>query len=494
MGLIPFVVEKLFENGAYEKILLKPFPNKCYMLYLDMIEDRFMTGYSKIHVAAGSFSVFKKEKKILQAFLGTCVGVALYDATAGVGGLIHILLPEPVSSGETPFPEKYATTSFPLFLQALYAAGSSKENLTAVVAGGALMGPLDERDLSLDIGGRIVDIVRRLLDLEGIPIEKSETGGFFTCCLNLNLETGGIEIVPAGFDRYDAAMEIAIPERKEIDLALSRLKPIPQVALKILRLVSGDNYDIQDIANEVRKDQVISAKTLQLCNSAMFSTRRKIETLDHALLLIGRDQLVKLVISASVRKLFEPNTQGYSLCKGGLYHHALGTAIVAEKIAQFTGTVLPGLAYTAGLLHDIGKIVLDQYISSAFPLFYRTVSQERRSFIAAEQKILGTDHTRIGYDLALKWDFPDSLSAVIRHHHSPEKETEHKNLTQILYVSNLLMERFHAGLELEHSVGRDLPEKMTEIGFSIDRLPDLVDTLPKELFSTSPDQMLEEAS
>lgn len=451
-----------------------------------------MIGYSKSHVAAGSFFVSKREKRVLQAFLGTCVGVALYDAKAGVGGLMHILLPEPVGSGETPFPEKYAATGFPLFLKVLYNSGASRENLTAVIAGGALMGPLEERDLSLDIGGRIVDIVRKLLDLEGISVENSETGGFFTCCLNLNLETGDVEITPAGFERYDETLKIVVPTKKEIDLALSRLKPIPQVALKILRLVGGDDYDIEDIANEVRKDQVISAKTLQLCNSAMFSTRRKIETLDHALLLIGRDQLVKLVISASVRKLLEPNTQGYSLCKGGLYHHAIGTAIVAEKLAHVTGRILPGLAYTAGLLHDIGKIVLDQYVSSAFPLFYRTVSREHRNFIEAERKILGTDHTQIGYELAMKWDFPDSLIAVVRHHHFPEKEVEHRALTQILHISDLLMERFHASLELEHSVSKNLPEKMTEVGFSIDRLPSLVDSLPKELFAASPDKMLEE--
>lgn len=452
-----------------------------------------MPEYLKSHVAAGSFFVSRKENKVLQAFLGTCVGVALYDATNKVGGLIHILLPEPVSTGETPFPEKYATTGFPLFLQALYDAGASKKTLKAVIAGGALMGPLDERDLSLDIGGRSVDIVRYLLDLESIPIEKSETGGFFTCCLNLNLETGDIEIKPAGYDRYDKTLRVEIPSKKEIEHALMRLKPIPQVALKILRLMSEDDYDIKDIADEVRKDQVISAKTLQLCNSAMFSTKRKIDTLDHALLLIGRDQLVKLVISASVRKLFEPNTQGYSLCKGGLYHHAIGTAIVAEKIAQATGCVAPGLAYTAGLLHDIGKVVLDQYVSSAFPLFYRSVSRKRHSFLVAEQEILGTDHTQAGYDLAMRWEFPDSLIAAIQHHHSPEKENKHPKLTQVLHISDLLMERFHAGLEFEHMIGRNLPEKAAEIGFSMKRLPDIVDTLPKELFSTSPDKVFEEA-
>jgi len=448
----------------------------------------------KYHVAAGSFVVAKKEQRILQAFLGTCVGVALYDDVKGVGGLFHILLPEPVCSGDTPLPEKYASTGLPLFLASLYETGAKKENLKAVVAGGALVGPLEELDLSLDIGGRSVDIVRKQLSKEGIPVERSETGGFFSCCLGLNLETGETRIEPAGFEHYAGSQEVKIPGKKEIAGAMDKLKPIPQVALKILRLVSRDDYDIREISEEVRKDQVISAKTLQLSNSALFSIRRKIETLDHALLLIGRDQLVKLVISASVRKLFEPDTQGYSLCKGGLYHHALGTAIISEKLAQITGKVLPGLAYTAGLLHDIGKVVLDQYVSAAFPLFYRNVSQEHQSFLDAEKSILGIDHTQAGYELAVKWGFPETLAAAIRHHHHPENETNHRTLTHILYISDLLMEKFYAGLELEQTTSENLEDRLAELGLSMENLPDLVDALPEGLFTASPEAMLQEVT
>jgi putative nucleotidyltransferase with HDIG domain len=256
--------------------------------------------------------------------------------------------------------------------------------------------------------------------------------------------------------------------------------------------VSTDDYDINEISDEVRKDQVISAKTLQLCNSAMFSIRRRIETLDHALLLIGRDQLVKLVISASVRKLFEPDTNGYSLCKGGLYHHALGTALISEKLAQITGRVNSGLAYTAGLLHDIGKVVLDQYVSSAYPLFYRNVSQERLNFLEAEKAILGTDHTEAGHDLAVKWGFPESLAAAIRHHHTPEKEETHRDLTHILCIADLLMEKFHAGLELEQTGSENLSQRLAEIGLSVSGFPDLVDALPEGLFAVSPDKMFDE--
>ena len=443
-----------------------------------------MFGASRYHVAAGSFLVARADQRILQAFLGTCVGVSLYDGTTRVGGVFHILLPEPVSIGGAPFPEKYASTGFPLFLKAFYEAGGVRSHTKAVIAGGALVGPIEDRDLALDIGGRSVDIVRRLLAQEGISVERSETGGFFTCRLNLNLASGESSIEPAGFDRYTETRAQGLPTSDEISRAITDLAPIPQVALKILRLVNQGEYDFSDIAEEVRKDQVISAKTLQLSNSALFSIRRKIETLDHALLLIGRDQLIKLVISAAMKRFFE-GSHGYSLCKGGLYHHALGTALTAEKIAQVSGRVSPGIAYTAGLLHDIGKVVLDQYVANAYPLFYRDISEKHRSFLSAEKAILGTDHTEVGLALARKWDFPDSISDAIRFHHAPEQSEAFGDLTHVLFVADLLMERFGAGLELEQSVCVHLPERLGRIGLSLSQLPTLVDALPPDVFSPS---------
>ena len=81
---------------------------------------------------------------------------------------------------------------------------------------------------------------------------------------------------------------------------------------------------------------------------------------DPALVFLGLRLLVKLVICVSVNQFFGHSGSGYSLCKGRLYHHAVGTALIAEKLADYTGSVEPGKAYTAGLLHDIGKVVLDQ--------------------------------------------------------------------------------------------------------------------------------------
>jgi len=424
---------------------------------------------------------------LLEAYLGTCVGVALYDPVAGIGGLIHLLLPEPVSPEAPSQPEKYATTGFPIFLKALYAAGASAENTRASIAGGALVGPIDDSDLKLDIGGRTVEKVMQLIENENIKIEKLETGGFFTCHLILDMHSWECRIEPAGFDKLSANADIQIPEPNEISQSIKDLQPIPQVALKILRIINDEFCEIHNLTDEIRKDQVISARTLQLCNSVMFATRQKIESLDHALVMLGNHLLLKFVISASLDNFFNQVESGYSLCKGGLYHHAVGTAVIAEKLAVLSKKVEPSVAYTAGLLHDIGKVVLDQFIHSGFPLFYRELNEKGKNFAEVEKRVFGTDHTEAGLELAQNWSFPESLAETIRYHHQPENARFHKKLVNIVYLADLLMSRFHTGLEIERLNTDSLASRLENIGFSLGSFPELIDHIPLKVLESAPE-------
>lgn len=449
-----------------------------------------MPDHNRYHVAAGSYYADTQKPVVLEAYLGTCVGVALYDPVAGAGGLIHLLLPEPVGIEGTFQPEKYASTGFPPFLRTLYDSGASAENMKACIAGGALVGPLDDSDLELDIGGRTTEKVMQFIAAEGIRVEKLETGGFFTCRLTLDMRTWDCRIEPAGFDKLSASVDIKIPDPGEIRLAAKRLRPIPQIALKVLRIINQELYEIQRITEEIRKDQVISAKTLQLCNSAMYARPRKIESLDHALAMLGQQLLMKFVISASINNFFNQAGMGYSLCKGGIYHHAVGTAAIAEKLAELTDKADPSLAYTAGLLHDIGKVVLDQFINAGFPLFYRELNEEGKNFLEVEKQVLGTDHTEVGADLAKDWSFPESLVETIRHHHKPEDAQQHCALVHIIHLADLLMSRFHTGLELERLNTKALAARLEAIGLSISGFPALVDHIPVNVLASSPELAL----
>jgi putative nucleotidyltransferase with HDIG domain len=449
-----------------------------------------MHNKNRYHVASGSYLVDTRKPMLLEAYLGTCVGVALYDPVAGIGGLIHLLLPEPVSPEAPSQPEKYATTGFPIFLKALYAAGASAENTRASIAGGALVGPIDDSDLKLDIGGRTVEKVMQLIENENIKIEKLETGGFFTCHLILDMHSWECRIEPAGFDKLSANADIQIPEPNEISQSIKDLQPIPQVALKVLRIINDESYEIHNLTDEIRKDQVISARTLQLCNSVMFGTRKKIESLDHALVMLGNHLLLKFVISASFDNFFNQVESGYSLCKGGLYHHAVGTAVIAEKLAVLSKKVEPSVAYTAGLLHDIGKVVLDQFIHSGFPLFYRELNEKGKNFAEVEKRVFGTDHTEAGFELAQNWSFPESLVETIRYHHQPENARSHKKLVNIVYLADLLMSRFHTGLEIERLNTGSLASRLETIGFSLGSFPELIDHIPLKVLESAPELAL----
>jgi putative nucleotidyltransferase with HDIG domain len=451
-----------------------------------------MNRLQQYYVGTGSFYVGESQPLILEASLGTCVGLALWDPEAGIGGLYHLLLAEPRTSEAHDQPEKYATTGLPIFLKALLKAGASRNNLHAWVAGGALVGPLERYDLDLDIGGHTAERVMQFLADHDIVVETSETGGFFTCALLLNMQTWECRIEPAGIDRIpaDADGSEQKPAPADISRAMESLHPIPQVALKLLRLVNQGDYEISTLTDEIRKDQVLSARALKLCNSVFIGRREKAESLDHALVYLGRTLLMKFVISASINNFFQQAARGYSLCKGGLYHHAVGTAVIAEKIADLSQKADPMAAYTAGLLHDIGKVVLDQYIQSALPLFYRELQQEKKNFIEVEKDLLGIDHIEAGAHLARKWSFPDSLTESIIHHHHPEDSSRDRELVHMVYLADLLMSRFHAGLEIERLNTNALNSRLEALGMSTQRFAEIVDVIPLKVLASSPEMAL----
>ncbi|MFZ1985464.1 MAG: HDOD domain-containing protein, partial [Desulfatitalea sp.] len=299
-----------------------------------------------------------------------------------------------------------------------------------------------------------------------------------------DMASGQCTIEPAGVGKLTTQIDVKVPTPAEIKEAMDHLQPIPQVALKVLRMIDEGGHALPKIAEEIRKDQVISARTLKLANSAMFAKARSIESLDHALVYLGTDQVVKIVISAAVQSYFEQSSSGYSLCKGGLYHHALGCAQVAEALAAKTQKVDPAKAYTAGLLHDIGKVVLDQYVAPAYPLFYRQTMEKNENVLTIERRLLGIDHAEAGCLLAQQWSFPESLVHAIRYHHHPGKESEFKLLAVIVYVADLLLSRFHIGFELERLDTRTLAAHLDSIDLGLDHFAGLVDLIPNTVLKS----------
>lgn len=436
-------------------------------------------------VPSGTSIVGGKEEKILEAYLGSCVGVTLVDRRAEVGGLLHLLLAEAPGSDRHFNPENYATSGMPHFLNKLIDAGASKENLEACMAGGALIGPVSDVDLSLDLGGRITENVQFFLTEHKIPIIATETGGYSGRKMNLDLSLLKASIEPTWQFNNPSGKPVQTDIVFDIDEAIHRAKPIPQVALRVIRLIHNEDYSIKEVGSEIRRDQVISGKILTLCNSTFMGLKTVVDSIDRALVLVGEKRLLKLVVTASAQSLFPQSLQGYSLCKGGIFYHAVGTATAAQKLAEITKKAAPDVAYTAGLLHDIGKIPLDQEVAANAPFFYRSTQEKGNELCEIERLKFGIDHTEAGMRLGKLWKLPDNLIHVIANHHRPEASAENVELVTIVYLADLLMSKFQPCYELEQIETEKLPDRLDLLGLNAGDFPALIDRIPKNIFHSS---------
>jgi len=435
-------------------------------------------------VASGNYAVDKKQALILNAYLGTCVGVTIWDRKAQVGGLAHLLLPEPTGLNTSWKVKAYASTGLPLFISELCHAGAKERRMEACLAGGALVGPISRLDLDLDIGGRTEEIVLRILGQKSIPILKSETGGYLSCRLSFdfrNFESAIHPISQPSQPEIPTPNASVSPLSEDLTHLFSKVRPIPQISLKVLRMINDTDYNLREIAEEIKQDQVISAGIIRLCNSTFIGMRRKIDSVERALILLGEKHLLLLVVSASLELFFKYTEQGYSLCKGGLFQHALGVALIAEKLAEFTGRASPKVAYTAGLLHDIGKVILDQYIASVSPFFYRRTQVEGDDLCEMEKEKFGYSHAHIGGLLAENWSLPENLTDAIYYHHYPEKAMVDSQLVHIVYLADLLMSRFQVGYSLTGPNVEGLTERLCNVGLTTSQFPMLVDLIPSEI-------------
>lgn len=417
-------------------------------------------------VNSGTYCISTRKPEVLNALLGSCVGVTLCDSKAGVGGLIHLLLPEPPSMDLSWNPEVSAVTGIPVFIDALCAQGAKKERLEACIAGGALIDPVTKADLALDLGGRTAEMAHRILQNQKIPVRKSEIGGYFSCCLSLNLSTWETTIDPVVIPPMQSLMEKTFkpPTPRQLDCVIETLMPIPQAALKVVRMINNANYTFRELTREVIQEQVISARIIRMCNSVVLSPKMKVNSIEQALLRIGEKNLLLLALSFSLEDFISRGHQGYSLCKGGIFHHSFWTATISGKLAEISGRAAPDLAYTAGLLHDIGKVVLDQYMFDAYPLFYRQLQSENNDLIAAEKNLFGITHTEAGQRLASAWEMPEFISDTILHHHDPVRAAHNSEIVHIVYIADLLSSRFMPGHELEKMDTTHLRSSLNAIG------------------------------
>ncbi|MBW2109019.1 MAG: HDOD domain-containing protein [Deltaproteobacteria bacterium] len=253
---------------------------------------------------------------------------------------------------------------------------------------------------------------------------------------------------------------------KDITAAIKALPPFPSVATQALSVLEDAGASVEDVIAIVEYDPSITANVLKLCNSAYYGLSRKVHSLREGLVLLGNAQLKDILLAGAVVKFFEKKHKGYDLAKGDLWKHAVATGVIARLISQRVNGHEPPSLFTAALLHDIGKVVLDGFVDEYFEPIMALVASGSHSFLEAETEVFGTNHAEIGGKIAATWDFPEEIVTAIAFHHRPEQASQDDQVTRLVYLANVIALSVGIGVGADGLSCRGKQEVMDQLGLA----------------------------
>lgn len=209
--------------------------------------------------------------------------------------------------------------------------------------------------------------------------------------------------------------------KKQIIKTVEELPPMPQTVIKAREIMNDPKAGFKELAELFEEDQAIAAKILKLANSPFYGIAGGVSSIQKASVVLGQKTLGDLITLGGVSGLLGNKLQGYGLDAGKLWKHSLAVAFGARCIARKTEPILEGSAFTAGLLHDSGKLILNTYVAERWPEFEKAMANGRTSFLQAEQAVLSIDHPEIASEVCKAWRIPDAITHAIRYHHHPSQ-------------------------------------------------------------------------
>jgi len=272
---------------------------------------------------------------------------------------------------------------------------------------------------------------------------------------------------------------------------INDLKPIPQVAHKVMSIAGNSEGSLSELSEVITYDPGVTATLLKLCNSAYFALARKVDSVHQAVVLLGMNQIVDLVVMTTAGTNLKNEQKGYDLGENDLWRYSVASALIARDLAEKKGSKDNHLVFTAGLLKDIGKVVLNQYVADAAKEINDLVSEAGISFREAEEKVIGIDHAELGARVAREWQFSPQMVKIIKNHHLDHAGSDNDFETSIVYLADTICMMMGVGVGCDGLAYRfdqkiieglgfsqeDIQEAMAGFGEKLDQVEELVNAL-----------------
>lgn len=226
----------------------------------------------------------------------------------------------------------------------------------------------------------------------------------------------------------------------------TQLPTLPAVVESILKIGRDESASATELANAISMDQAIVNKTLKLANSAYYGFIRRIDTVSHAIALIGFNEVIALILGMSVFSAFKLKSGKHFLDIKNLWLHSISCAFMAKKISKKTGPSGEAPIFLCGLLHDMGKVILEVYLPDEYNEVLELSKKTNTPLFIKEEEMLGLNHSMVAGLIMERWNLPDNLRLPCRfHHNSAACPSESRHDAIIIEIANFLCHKANIG-------------------------------------------------
>ncbi len=229
-------------------------------------------------------------------------------------------------------------------------------------------------------------------------------------------------------------------QKTSVDRVIKKIESLPTLPIisqKIMELVGNENTSFKDLVAIIEKDQSLTLKILKVANSSFYSFLNKVTSLESALVKLGFNEVKAIVLGISIYRFFsDMNGDGFD--RKLFWEHAIICSQIAKYLNLHFRLPNDDSLFLSGLIHDMGKIVVDQFLHEEFRQIIEALSFEETTFSKAEKKILGTTHYQISAKLLKQWKFPKKVIFQVLYHHAPWYAKDYEANSIIIYLSNIL--------------------------------------------------------
>lgn len=244
---------------------------------------------------------------------------------------------------------------------------------------------------------------------------------------------------------------------------IDSLAPMPASVAQLAEIMSRSQASMTDIAKVIEFDEALTANILKLANSVWCRSKTQIQSVKDAVVRLGTAQILKMAVAGQIAGAMRLSCPGYELAEHELWRHSVAAALAAENMDAHVTVEVPKFAFTAALLHDVGKLLLNRHIEpEAVEELRDRMKRERITYLEAERSILGTDHSEVGGAIAQHWKFPGELVTAVACHHNPDQAPE--PLMDVVHLANTVAKLIGVGLGSEAMHFFSSPETPKRLG------------------------------